>query len=182
MKRRAIEPDEQALWHEAMRGVARDRAAKKAVLEPKIEKLPVAPAKAAPPVEQRAVILDPGVRRDDDRRATLHEPTPGLDRRQALRLKRGQLEIEARLDLHGMVQTEAHRELAGFIARCYAAGKRTLLVVTGKGTREGSGVLRAAVPRWLAEPALRDRVLASAPAQPRDGGGGALYILLRRAR
>lgn len=81
-----------------------------------------------------------------------------------------------------MTQAEAHRELAAFVARNHAAGKRVLLVVTGKGTREGTGVLRAAVPRWLAEPALRDRVLATAPAVPRDGGDGARYILLRRAR
>lgn len=110
------------------------------------------------------------------------ESEAGIDRRQALRLKRGQLAIEARLDLHGMTQAEAHRELASFVARHHAAGKRVLLVVTGKGTREGTGVLRAAVPRWLAEPALRDRVLATRPAVPRDGGDGALYILLRRTR
>jgi DNA-nicking Smr family endonuclease len=182
MKRRAIEPDEQALWHEAMRGVARHRVEKKAVPEPKVENRPTVPAKAGTHEHRAIPTVDPGLRRDGAEKQTLHEPTPGLDRRQALRLKRGQLEIEARLDLHGMVQAEAHRALAGFVARSHAAGKRTLLVVTGKGTREGTGVLRAAVPRWLAEPALRDRVLASAPAQPRDGGGGALYILLRRAR
>jgi DNA-nicking Smr family endonuclease len=188
MKRRAIEPGEQALWHEAMRGVTRDRPVKQAIAAANAETSPVVPAKAGTHGERRAVAVAPspgltgGFHRDDGKRETLHDPTPGLDRRQALRLKRGQLEIEARLDLHGMIQTEAHRELAGFIARSYASGKRTLLVVTGKGTREGTGVLRAAVPRWLTEPALRERVLASAPAQPRDGGGGALYILLRRAR
>ena len=90
--------------------------------------------------------------------------------------------IEARLDLHGMTQEAAHRELAGFIARAAASGKRSLLIITGKGSREGGGVLRAALPRWLAEPALRARVLALAPAQPKDGGGGAFYLLLRRER
>ncbi|MGH6981326.1 MAG: Smr/MutS family protein [Stellaceae bacterium] len=124
--------------------------------------------------------LDSRVRGQDEKS---HRGTNGgIDRRQELRLKRGQLPVEARLDLHGMTQAEAHRALAAFVARGHAAGKRTLLVVTGKGTREGTGVLRAAVPRWLTEPALRDRVLSIAPAVPRDGGGGALYVLLRRAR
>ncbi|MGH6989108.1 MAG: Smr/MutS family protein [Stellaceae bacterium] len=90
--------------------------------------------------------------------------------------------IEARLDLHGLTQAEAHRALAGFVAQSHGAGKRVVLIVTGKGSRDGTGVLKAAVPRWLDEPGLRDRVLAAAPAQPRDGGGGALYLLLRRAR
>jgi DNA-nicking Smr family endonuclease len=185
MKRRAIDPDESALWHDAMRGVARHRVEKKAVPESKQlspEKISVVPAKAGTQGNPPSLALDSRLRGNDGNREIPHEPTPGLDRRQALRLKRGQLEIEARLDLHGMTQAEAHRALSGFVARSHAAGKRTLLVVTGKGTREGTGVLRAAVPRWLAEPALRDRVLATAPAQPRDGGSGALYILLRRAR
>ena len=57
-----------------------------------------------------------------------------------------------------------------------------MLVITGKGAREGEGVLRRAVPRWLGEPGCRARVLAVAPAQPRHGGEGALYVLLRRKR
>jgi DNA-nicking Smr family endonuclease len=180
MSRRAIDPDEQALWHQAMRDVARRPGG-----SGKIE-LPVVPAKAGTQGEQRALALDssPGLTRGsrgNDERGQAGT-NGGLDRRLALRLRRGQLALEARLDLHGMTQAEAHRALAAFVARCYAAGKRTLLVVTGKGMREGTGVLRAAVPRWLAEPALRDRVLATAPATPRDGGGGAHYILLRRER
>ncbi len=97
------------------------------------------------------------------------------------------MSIEARLDLHGMTQAQAHRALASFLARSHAAGKRDVLIVTGKGTRQGAegsptGVLRRTVPRWLAEPALRQLVLATAAALPRDGGGGALYLLLRRTR
>ncbi len=180
MTRRAIDPDESALWHAAMRGVTRHRAAaKKAaeVQEPKKDN--VVPAKAGAQGRRTSLTLDSRVRGNDD--VTRHSE-PGIDRRQALRLKRGQLPIEARLDLHGLTQAAAHRELAAFVARSHAAGKRVLLVVTGKGTREGTGVLRAAVPRWLSEPALRERVLATRPATPRDGGDGALYVLLRRAR
>jgi DNA-nicking Smr family endonuclease len=113
--------------------------------------------------------------------------TPGVDKRQAERLRRGRTEIDARIDLHGMTQAEAHRRLAAFIERSAAAGLRLVLVITGKGlTSEmagrGSGVLRDAVPRWLNEPGLRPRVLAVTHAQPKDGGHGALYVLLKRAK
>jgi DNA-nicking Smr family endonuclease len=104
----------------------------------------------------------------------------GVDRATAERVKRGRYPIEARLDLHGMTQAEAHRVLAGFVSLARAAGRRCLLVITGHGRASG-GVLKAAVPRWLGEPELRHHVLAIAVARPGDGGTGALYVLLRRA-
>jgi len=112
---------------------------------------------------------------------------PGLDKSSAEKLKRGRYAIEARIDLHGMTQDEAHRALNGFIARASHDELRCVLVITGKGLRkldEGGdlGVLRHAVPRWLNEPPTRARILAFGPAQPRHGGGGALYVLLRRWR
>ena len=105
----------------------------------------------------------------------------GIDRANAERLKRGQHPVEARLDLHGMTQDEAHRALAAFIRGARAGGKRCVLVITGRG-RAGGGVLRSAVPRWLHEPEFRPQLLAIATAQPRDGGAGALYVMLRRTR
>src|SRR6185312_2360232 len=93
----------------------------------------------------------------------------GLDRRSAQRLKRGQMAIAARLDLHGMTQAEAHGALQRFIARSFDEGRRAVLVITGKGAREGEGVLRRAVPRWLEDPALRGMILAREEAQPRHG-------------
>jgi DNA-nicking Smr family endonuclease len=104
----------------------------------------------------------------------------GLDRSSALRLKRGDMPIAARLDLHGMTQAEAHRALVRFVAEAHAAGKRNVLVITGKGSGGGEGVLRRAVPRWLEEAATRALVLTVEPARPRHGGNGALYVLLRR--
>ena len=105
----------------------------------------------------------------------------GIDRANAERLKRGKHPVEARLDLHGMTQDEAHRALAVFIRGARAGGKRCVLVITGRG-RAGGGVLRGAVPRWLDEPEIRPHLLAIATAQPRDGGAGALYVMLRRTR
>jgi DNA-nicking Smr family endonuclease len=107
----------------------------------------------------------------------------GIDRANAERLKRGHHRIEARLDLHGMTQSEAHRVLAEFVHASSAAGCRCVLVITGRGLGpDGPGVLKSAVPRWLEQPGLRRQILAIAPAQPRHGGAGALYLLLRRRR
>jgi DNA-nicking Smr family endonuclease len=107
----------------------------------------------------------------------------GIDRANAERLKRGHHRIEARLDLHGMTQSEAHRVLAEFVHASSDAGLRCVLVITGRGLdSNGPGVLKSAVPRWLEQPGLRPQILAIAPAQPRHGGAGALYLLLRRRR
>jgi len=103
----------------------------------------------------------------------------GVDRATAERLRRGRYPVSGRLDLHGLTQAEAHRALSHFVAASRAAGRRCLLVITGHGRTTG-GILKAAAPRWLAEPELRPHVLAIAPAQPQDGGAGALYVLLRR--
>lgn len=159
MTRRSLSAEERALWRAAMRDVARREEAEAA-----------APAEApAPPPRQPT------------RRAAPPAPASGIDRRSVQRLRRGERPIEARLDLHGMTQGEAHQVLAGFIARAWAAERRSLLVITGKGGARG-GVLRRAVPRWLGEPPNASRVLAFVPAQPKDGGEGALYVLLRRRR
>jgi len=103
----------------------------------------------------------------------------GVDRATAERLRRGRRAIEARLDLHGMTQPEAHRALQGFVSGSRAAGRRCVLVITGHGRMSG-GILKSAVPRWLHEPDLRRDVLAIAPARPQHGGDGALYLLLRK--
>ncbi len=130
---------------------------------------PARAAKPRPPAPAREppIPLGPGA-------------APGLDKRTAQRLRRGQIAIEGRIDLHGMTRAEAHRLLSDFLPSSAAKGRRCVLVITGKGA--GSGILRSEFPRWLNSPALRPLILSFAPAQPRDGGGGAFYVYLRRAR
>ena len=110
----------------------------------------------------------------------------GIDKRTARRIRRGSLRIEARIDLHGFTREEARRRLTRFIAESQAAGRRLVLVVTGKGRRAedgmAAGVIRREAPLWLARPPNAARVLDTAPAQPRDGGDGALYVYLRKSR
>ena len=113
-----------------------------------------------------------------------HDRLSDLDKRTGQKLVRGKLPLEGRIDLHGMTQEQAHSRLARFIATSAEAGKRCVLVITGKGTKASGevGVLRAAVPRWLNGADLRPLVLAIRYAQAKDGGEGALYVLLKRRR
>ncbi|HEX6977892.1 MAG TPA: Smr/MutS family protein [Alphaproteobacteria bacterium] len=111
------------------------------------------------------------------------EPNPGLDRRTAMRLRRGDIPIERRLDLHGMTQADAHAALDRFVRRAWADGKRMLLIITGKGSViAGGGVLRRYVPGWLTAGEHAARVLRIETARPQHGGSGAYYVLLRRNR
>lgn len=126
---------------------------------------PSAPKVSAPP--------HPGA----ERIARPHADVATPDRRTLENLKRGKMRPEARLDLHGMTRDEAFEELSGFVATAQTRGARVALVITGR-----SGVLRDEVPRWLMTTALRPRILGLAEAKPRDGGAGALYVLIRRAR
>jgi DNA-nicking Smr family endonuclease len=109
---------------------------------------------------------------------------PGLARK----LARGRAAVEARLDLHGLRQPEAHRRLIAFLAAAQTRGDRVVLVITGKGAPgadaasfDARGVLRRLVPIWLEDPALRPLVIGFSPAAPGHGGAGALYVRLRRA-
>ena len=107
----------------------------------------------------------------------------GLERRTAQKLRRGQIPIDASLDLHGMTQSEAYAALRAALQRSQVLGHRCLLVITGKGTgRANSGILKAMVPQWLDQSINRNRVLTFKTAQPQHGGAGAIYVLLRRQR
>jgi len=107
-----------------------------------------------------------------------HGCAPGVDRRTADRLKKGRMEIEGRLDLHGMSREAAHRAVIGFVGNARATGKRCVLIVTGK----GKGILQTELPRWLNLAPVRDQILSFSHARPQDGGSGAVYVLLKRER
>ena len=110
-----------------------------------------------------------------------HGSAPGLDRSTQQKMRRGKVVIEARVDLHGMTQNEAHHVLNAFLHDCQAAGRRSVLVITGKGAG-GEGVLRVAVPKWLNQGANRRMIRAFSFAAPKDGGEGALYVMLKRQK
>ena len=122
------------------------------------------------------------------------EPPPPqpFDPRAAQRIARGRREIDARLDLHGMRQSDAHAALRHFLARCQAEGHRHVLIITGKGVNleaderrdfwasEQRGVLRRLVPHWLGEPSMRSHVVSFTEFAIKHGGSGALYVTIRK--
>jgi DNA-nicking Smr family endonuclease len=116
-------------------------------------------------------------------------PLAPLERQMKRRVARGRQTIDARLDLHGLTQAEAHAALLRFLRTASARGARLVLVVTGKGSKDldqygGSerGVLRRQVPQWLASPNFRNLVIGFEDAHIVHGGEGALYVRVRRSR
>lgn len=113
-----------------------------------------------------------------------------MDNKSFTKMKRGKIQPEARIDLHGMTLAEAHPELQSFILGSQAMGRRLVLVITGKGKDRDNGgpiptrhgVLRHQVPQWLALPPLRQAILQITPAHLKHGGHGAYYVYLRRNR
>jgi DNA-nicking Smr family endonuclease len=118
------------------------------------------------------------------------KPAPSLEplgRRQKQRLARGTLDIEARIDLHGKTQSQAHAALLRFLQAAQRDGAKFVLVITGKGARAQDehgerGVLKRQVPLWLKLPEFRAYVVGFEDAHIGHGGEGALYLRLRRAR
>jgi len=111
-------------------------------------------------------------------------PAPGaLEAKFKRHLVRGRIAIDARLDLHGARQAEAHGRLNRFIEQSRRNGHRCVLVITGKGSPgafgEERGVLRRVVPEWLRQTPLASQIIGLEPAAPHHGGAGALYVLLR---
>ncbi|OJF98379.1 Smr/MutS family protein [Pararhizobium antarcticum] len=110
----------------------------------------------------------------------LHQPLEKLVKR---KLAKGHLTLEARVDLHGMIQSEAHGFLLHFLLRAHDRGMRHVLVITGKGTSLGSdGALKRAVPMWFSLPEFRTLISSYEPAARNHGGEGALYVRLARVR
>ena len=105
------------------------------------------------------------------------KPKP-LDQKTAQNISKGRIEIDSKLDLHGMNQAEAYSRLYRFLEIAFATNRRTVLVITGKGVR-GEGVLKSMVPRWLSEPKFRNIVIGYHDASIQHGGTGALYVRVR---
>lgn len=170
-------------WHDFLRGV------KPLPNTPP----PTAPAHIAPliapalPVAASTPPAPPPRRPSPPRRPLLAGEHDGLDSATERRLKRGQLPIEASLDLHGLTRHAAFDALQAFIAESQMRGLRCVCIITGKGADERGkrlggegGVLRQSLPLWLNEPDQRARIIGFFPARAREGGQGATLVLLRR--
>jgi len=176
-RRRRLSDDERTLW----RSIARS-------IKPLRPRQPIdAPEDVEHPQSPASAPVHTAKRHEPATRTKTPPPLTPFDRRLKQRVARGRDAIEARIDLHGMTQSQAHTALLRFLRRAQADGAKIALVVTGKGggklLRDGSGeqgVLRRQVPMWLSLPEFRPFIVGFEEAHVSHGGQGALYIRLRR--
>jgi len=180
-RKRALTEEERVLWESVAKQIKplrkKPRSARGEIAASAVDAPAAGISAASPQLPASAKAM---------RAPTLQPPQLApLGRRERSQLSRGRKEIDARLDLHGMTQTRAHRALSGFLQRAHSDGLTFVLVITGKGKiGAGSerGVLRRQVPQWLGLPEFRALVVGFEEAHIGHGGEGALYVRIRRAR
>jgi DNA-nicking Smr family endonuclease len=171
--------DDRILWTKVARS-ARPLPGRMQMIEafeaemlPSAEALPPEPDKAG---KKPSEVTRPAVPKPSGQ----HQP---LERPVKKKLAKGRLPLEARIDLHGMFQSEAHALLLAFLVKAHERGLRHVLVITGKGASMGSdGALKRAVPMWFSKPEFRHLISSYEPAAQAHGGDGALYVRLARVR
>jgi DNA-nicking Smr family endonuclease len=200
-RKRGLSEEEQALWRKVAESVeplkrSRRRPVKEAAPPepPTPASVPaaevVAPAPPPPPEKVHRVKVPQAVAiRPPAKPAP--PPLAPIDARTKRKIARGAVPIEERIDLHGLTQRDAYMALRGFIAGARMRGLKVVLVITGKGRRDGGlpghdvhapgerGVLRRLVPHWLSLPDMRDYVVGFEEAHVSHGGAGAIYVRLR---
>jgi DNA-nicking Smr family endonuclease len=179
--------DDAALWAKVA-GTAAPLKRGRDAPAPKPAKIAAPVAKAKPPKATQPTQPAP---KPAPKLAHVPRAAP-LDRQTSRQLDKGKLEVEARLDLHGMRQRDAHAQLRRFLKTAQARGLKHVLVITGKGAEQAAsrsfyeederGVLRNAVPHWLSGPDFASLVVSYSQAPRRLGGEGALYVRVRRPR
>ena len=157
MARRPSSDEEHALFREALADAKPLRARARVTTPPRANAAP----RHLPP--KAPVYLD--------------KPADPIGGHRAADLRRGRIEPEGRIDLHGMTHDRAYRALLNFLMNAQRDDKRVVLVVTGKG-----GVLRSALPLWLGQSDLAPFVSGVSEAHAKHGGSGAYYVSLRRSR
>jgi len=187
-RKRTLKPDEKALWRKIAKSVtplSKERLKALEEAEVFLHKTSVEKnnTKKHKPLLKQARHEGPA-----------HRPPAVVDRGTERRMRRGGVQVDARIDLHGMTQDQAFSSLSRFLSSASARGDRTVLVITGKGlqlnkhedalwtTRSEPGVLRRKLPEWLGYPELRPLVSGYASAHAKHGGSGAFYVTLRRVR
>ena len=177
-RKRSLSEEERKLWDSVARQVRPLRVSRRPGRPHPVEVETSAAVPAAPPRPPSPVKVSPPPKPHAP-------PLAPIGRRERAKLSRGKQEIDARIDLHGMTQTRAHRALFGFLQRAHREGLTFVLVITGKGkigAESERGVLRRQVPQWLALPEFRALVVGFEEAHAGHGGEGALYVRVRRAR
>ena len=183
--KRDLDTDERVLWGKIARTVRPLAGRMEDLLKFEESYLEPAPVELEPQTIKKAgqgsveSLVTPD---KDGKKPAKHRHHP-LEKPVKRKLSRGALALEARIDLHGMFQSEAHTVLLDFIIRAHERGLRHVLVITGKGSSMGSeGALKRAVPLWFSKPEFRFFISSYEPAARNHGGEGAFYVRLSRQR
>jgi len=188
--RRRLSEEERELWHGVTRSVKPIKRRRVKSMQAERPGQRIEPVSAIPTarIADRKPGATSALRIHAPPVKTANPPLPRLmqlDRRTKQRIVRGTDTIDARIDLHGRTQNDAHQALLHFLGRAQADGARTVLVITGKGSGNAArerGVLRRQVPLWLSLPEFRGLVHGIEDAHVSHGGEGAIYVRMRRAR
>jgi DNA-nicking Smr family endonuclease len=204
-RKRSLSEEEQALWRKVAESVEPLKRARRR--PPKSEAMPEEPPPLAtalvseaaapnppPPPKKPHRVKAPPVAVPKPPAKPAPPPLAPIDARTKRKIARGAVPIEERIDLHGLTQHDAYLALRGFIAGARLRGLKVVLVITGKGRRDGGlpghdvhapgerGVLRRIVPHWLSSPDMREYVVGFEEAHVSHGGGGAIYVRLRAVK
>lgn len=194
MRRRRVKPEELDLWNQVARTTERLEPPKREPIldvptekkhnkKPNVDPIPAFSLGAQTSREMRDVLPALGER--------LRSAPVQMDAKSYKGMQRGKLKPEGRIDLHGMTVAQAHPALIAFILKSQAAGKRLVLVITGKGGKreeigaiapQRMGALKRQVPLWLNMAPVAGAILQVSEAHIRHGGAGAYYVYLRRTR
>ncbi|WP_160007522.1 Smr/MutS family protein [Rhizobium sp. 18055] len=184
-KDRKLSTDERILWGKVARST-RPMPGNAGVVNELDAFLAEAEIEAAAAEQKNLSTPKPGIRAGGQPEPPAPAKPPGgihhpLERPVKRKIAKGRLALEARLDLHGLYQSEAHVMLLDFLIRAHERGMRHVLVITGKGSSMGSeGALKRAVPMWFSQAEFRYLISSYEPAAQHHGGEGALYIRLSR--
>jgi DNA-nicking Smr family endonuclease len=147
-----------------------------------------APARVAPTPRRRTSdttttpdLLSDHVPHDSAADSELGFLRPGVAAQTLRRLRRGHWPITDEVDLHGMNRDAARSYLVTFLNHCHEHQAKCVRIIHGKGvsSKNNEPVLKQLVRNWLIQ---RPDVLAFVPAQPAEGGSGAVIVLLKRGK
>jgi len=173
-KKSSLTVEEKKIFEEAMRGIKPMNYSK---IHPKPASPPPKPKKVTETnISEQLPFSDFETLEKVSSDAILFFSRPGIHHKILRKMRAGQYNVEASLDLHGMTVAEARTTLSQFILDCRDRGIRFVLIIHGKGRGHHNPILKNKLNHWLRQ---TDLVLAFSSAAPKDGRTGALYVLLR---
>jgi len=175
-----ISNEDKALFREATSGVSPHKS------EPRLQtqRKPISPRPRQRERDEQQVLVDmlsdPVDLADLEIADELHFSRNGIQHKVLKQLRRGEMRVEAELDLHGYTKVEARLAIIEFLQDCHLHFFRCVRIIHGKGYGSVSNrpILKQYVNHWLRQ---RSDVLAFSSARPVDGGTGAIYVLLKKA-